>query len=263
VNCNIADINVQALKSGFIYRRDTGAYHCLYCGAAFERGVIVPEGEHLLDARKAAQSHLETAHGSAFRMLLAEDRRYTGLTETQKEILSSHYQGLSDKQIAAVTNTSPSTVRYQRFCFREKAKQAKVLLALSELLAEKRKQSDDEFTEIHAGATMIDERYMITEAEAQKVKRSFFLSLTPPKLRIFPPKQKSKLIILKVIAGLFDMTATYTEKQVNTILADIYDDYVTLRRYLIEYGFMDRKPDGSAYWLKSGTESGQSKAMNA
>jgi hypothetical protein len=31
----------------------------------------------------------------------------------------------------------------------------------------------------------------------------------------------------------------------------VYDDYVTVRRYLIEYGFLDRKDDGSQYWLKA------------
>ncbi|HSR04836.1 MAG TPA: DUF2087 domain-containing protein [Proteiniclasticum sp.] len=30
----------------------------------------------------------------------------------------------------------------------------------------------------------------------------------------------------------------------------IYDDHVLLRRYLIEYGFLDRTPDGSIYIRK-------------
>ena len=30
----------------------------------------------------------------------------------------------------------------------------------------------------------------------------------------------------------------------------MYEDYVHIRRYLIEYGFLDRKADGSAYWVK-------------
>ncbi|XID96077.1 DUF2087 domain-containing protein [Paenibacillaceae bacterium WGS1546] len=29
-----------------------------------------------------------------------------------------------------------------------------------------------------------------------------------------------------------------------------YDDYAVLRRNLVEYGWMDRLPDGSQYWLK-------------
>ena len=40
------------------------------------------------------------------------------------------------------------------------------------------------------------------------------------------------------------------EKEVNEILKTVYTDYVMLRRYLIELGYMDRNKDGSTYWLK-------------
>jgi len=39
---------------------------------------------------------------------------------------------------------------------------------------------------------------------------------------------------------------------VNEIIKNRYPDFVTIRRYLIEYGFMERKPNGSEYWLKEG-----------
>lgn len=39
-------------------------------------------------------------------------------------------------------------------------------------------------------------------------------------------------------------------KEFNEIIKTAYYDYVTVRRFLIEYGFLDRKPDGSQYWLK-------------
>ncbi|MMZ69439.1 hypothetical protein D1872_322810 [compost metagenome] len=48
----------------------------------------------------------------------------------------------------------------------------------------------------------------------------------------------------------FDTHKKYTEKEVNGILRTADTDYVTLRRYLIEYGFLDRKDDGSMYWVK-------------
>jgi len=37
---------------------------------------------------------------------------------------------------------------------------------------------------------------------------------------------------------------------VNEIIKSLIDDYVTVRRYLIEYGFMDRNKDGSEYRVK-------------
>jgi len=48
----------------------------------------------------------------------------------------------------------------------------------------------------------------------------------------------------------FDSSEKYTEKEVNQILESVYPDFVTLRRYLIEYGFLDRTADGSKYWVK-------------
>lgn len=41
------------------------------------------------------------------------------------------------------------------------------------------------------------------------------------------------------------------EQGLNQALEEFYEDYVLIRRYLIEYGFIDRKPDGSEYWLKN------------
>ncbi len=53
------------------------------------------------------------------------------------------------------------------------------------------------------------------------------------------------------IVRAFEPGRSYNEKQVNEILRDFEEDFVTLRRYLIEFGLMHRKPDGSQYWLSS------------
>jgi hypothetical protein len=60
----------------------------------------------------------------------------------------------------------------------------------------------------------------------------------------------SSFAVLQEIADEFQRGQAYTEKEVNQILKAVNDDYVTVRRYLIEYGYLDRKPDGSQYWLK-------------
>lgn len=104
-------------------------------------------------------------------------------------------------------------------------------------------------TEMHAGATMVDERYLATAEETQKIIRICFRSTQPLVLKTFPPKEKKKLVILNLIAQQFQPDRQYSEKEVNQILEEIYTDYVTIRRYLIEYGYMDRTVDCSAYWL--------------
>lgn len=65
------------------------------------------------------------------------DKKESGMTEVQKTLLQYIYEGKNDKEIAALTNTSASTVRHQRFVFREKARQAKIFLALYELALER------------------------------------------------------------------------------------------------------------------------------
>jgi hypothetical protein len=56
-------------------------------------------------------------------------------------------------------------------------------------------------------------------------------------------------VILQTIAAVFERNKTYSEREINAILAEIYDDYVTLRRYLIDYGFLGRTAGGREYWL--------------
>ena len=53
------------------------------------------------------------------------------------------------------------------------------------------------------------------------------------------------MFILTKIAEQFEFDREYTGKEVDVILKEIFDDYVSLRRSLIEYGFFNRTADGS------------------
>src|SRR5690606_30567120 len=90
--------------------------------------------------------------------------------------------------------------------------------------------------------------------EKQKVLSTYFKDGKDGKLDTFPSKEKRKLIVLQNIIQHFKVTKIYTEKEVNEILKQIYDDVVTIRRYLIEYGFMERNKDGSGDWGKGQKE---------
>lgn len=89
----------------------------------------------------------------------------------------------------------------------------------------------------------------ITELDILKVKETLLISRNPLKIKLFPAKEKRKYILLGMMCLLFDKEKKYNEKEVNDILREIYDDYATLRRYLIIYRFLDRTPDGSSYWV--------------
>jgi hypothetical protein len=48
----------------------------------------------------------------------------------------------------------------------------------------------------------------------------------------------------------FERNKRYDERELNSIIKEIYEDYATIRRYLIEYGFMERTSNCKEYWLK-------------
>jgi hypothetical protein len=65
----------------------------------------------------------------------------------------------------------------------------------------------------------------------QKVLTSFFTS--DGKLKNIPAQRKKRLIVLKEIANSFEIKRVYTEKEVNEILREFYEDVCTLRREFI------------------------------
>lgn len=194
-----------------------------------------------MEAERAASEHVQSEHGPMFKYLLNLDKKLTGLTDTQKELMTMFYSGLNDKEISERQGGSSSTIRHHRYKLREKEKQARIFLALMGLLSPK-----DEFIPIHKGATMVDDRYAITAQERDKIITNY---IRDGKLTEFPKKQKRKLVILKYLSERLEPNREYTEREVNAILNDFYEDYVTLRRYLIEYGFLNRDRDGSRYWV--------------
>ena len=243
-------MGVGDLENGF-FRDDTSdAYVCLFCGSRFEGGVVYPVNGTLLVGRSAAARHVADAHGDVFDLLLDLGKRHTGISDVQKTVLKRIYDGSSDGDIAReLGGKSLSTVRNHRYQLRKRQKEAKLFLALMSLLDKKGGNGGD-FVDFRSAITVQDERVIVTTDEAQKIINKYFDQGEGLRLLGFPKKQKTKLVILNRIAELFDRGRLYTEKEVNRILSAVYGDYVTIRRYLIDYGFLDRKQDGSEYWLR-------------
>lgn len=247
-NCEIED-----LKKGYTYDEKTCKYTCLICGKQFEKGIIYPIDNLYCDAEKATKLHIDKEHVSVFDYLINMNKKYTGLTEVQKELMKLLKEGKNDKQISEIMGSSTSTIRNHRFKMREKVKQAKIFLSLMKLFDESKKENsieNNEFIQIHKGATMVDERYVITEKEKEKVINNYFSGEDKMVLSTMPSKEKRKIIVLQHIAKNFKQGRKYTEKEVNTIIKRIYEDYALIRRYLVEYGFLDRTKDCKFYWVK-------------
>ena len=78
---------------------------------------------------------------------------------------------------------------------------------------------------------------------------SNFMTFEPMHLNVLPKKQNKKIAVLNMIVTLFDENKKYSEMEVNEILKPVYDDFVLIRRYLIDYKFLTREKDGSCYYV--------------
>ena len=241
-------LSAESLCSGI--SEENGVFTCVYCGRAVEAGEVFPVGGRFFDAGRAARLHAD-AHSDKLDRLLASGEKALSLTENQQTLLRLFASGMRDADIAKKLGVTPSTVRHQRFVFRERAKAAKLFLAVW-TLAEAGKKGKNTAAETllapHEGAKMVDERYVITEEENRKILENVFSSLEPLRLKVFSKKEKKKIVILRQVAAQFEEGRAYTEREVNAILQAIWEDYATLRRYLVEYGYLERTPDGARYW---------------
>jgi hypothetical protein len=61
-----------------------------------------------------------------------------------------------------------------------------------------------------------------------------------------PAQHKRRVAITKWLAARFELGVRYSEKEVNEIIQRVHHDSSSLRRYMIDYGFMQR--DHGVYW---------------
>lgn len=81
------------------------------------------------------------------------------------------------------------------------------------------------------------------DAYAKKVMATYVVN---GKLKQIPTQLKKVEVIIRWLAREFERDRQYTEKQVNEILKQHNEDYATLRRELVEMGYLDRK--NGVYW---------------
>ena len=77
--------------------------------------------------------------------------------------------------------------------------------------------------------------------------RAFFRN---GRLTEVPTKRSKRRIVLERIALEFDPGVRYHEKEVNAIVGRFFNDYASLRRYLVDEGFLGR--EGGEYWRTGG-----------
>lgn len=242
---------VEEVKKGFIENED--GYKCIICEEVFQHGRIYEIDSVLYDAGKAAELHVEEKHGIMLEYILDMNSSFTGISEVQRELIKLMAKGLNDKEIAKELGVAQSTIRNHRYKLREKEKQAKLFLAMMDLLSKEtnkkiNKLDKEIICDAPKTATTLDDRYNITDKEKKNIIENYMNENGG--LKSYPSKEKKKIIVLEEIVKNFSRGKMYSEKELNRILKRIYEDYATIRRALIEYGFIERTNDCSSYWIK-------------
>jgi hypothetical protein len=71
------------------------------------------------------------------------------------------------------------------------------------------------------------------------------------RLTQIPAQRARKLVILDRLVQEFDVGSRYSERQVNAILRRFHEDVASLRRFLVDEGFLDRA--AGEYWRSGGS----------
>ncbi len=86
--------------------------------------------------------------------------------------------------------------------------------------------------------------------EPEDHQRVLDRAIVDGRLEKLPTKRAKRLVVLDYLAQQFEPGERYGERQVNSMLRTFNDDTATLRRYLVDEGFLDRE-DGE-YWRSGG-----------
>ena len=155
-------------------------------------------------------------------------------------------QPYSVEQLAAILHLRPSTVSHHLSKLAEVglvSARADSYYNVYQLEEEKLQQTRMMFSQEDLAAVVED---VDLDAYDRQVVENY--STTDGRLKTIPSQRKKLEAILRYVVQAFEMDVHYSEKQVNEILSRFHDDVATLRRELIEYGFMDREDGGGAYW---------------
>jgi hypothetical protein len=86
----------------------------------------------------------------------------------------------------------------------------------------------------------------MTAREAQVLSRFF----RGDRLIELPAQRRKRLVVLERLALEFEVGVRYREPEVNATLRRFHDDHATLRRQLVDEGYLDRS--GGEYWRAGG-----------
>ena len=93
-----------------------------------------------------------------------------------------------------------------------------------------------------------EEDFAGADAETAKVLRAF---LRNGRIVRMPAHRSKRRVLLDHIVQVFEPGERYSENEVNAMLRAFTDDYVTVRRYLVDEDLLSR--ESGVYWRSGGT----------
>lgn len=85
------------------------------------------------------------------------------------------------------------------------------------------------------------------DEEEEAVLRRYFVG---GRLKEVPAKRGKRLAVLSRLAREFEVGVRYPEREVNAVLKRFHPDHASLRRFLVDEGFLSRQ--GGQYWRTGG-----------
>lgn len=72
------------------------------------------------------------------------------------------------------------------------------------------------------------------------------------RLTTIPRKMKDREMVFDYLCNKLGALGkeNFTEAEINSALKEVFDDYATLRRFLVDFGYIERDPYGKNYRLK-------------
>jgi biotin operon repressor len=161
--------------------------------------------------------------------------------ESRLRILGLLAEGpLVGKEIAARLDLTPPTVSHHM----RKLVDAGIVTATSDAQMQRYALNSDLLLDMRrAPLAQTPQEEPVGEQDADaayraKVLRKFF---DGERLKSIPAQRKQRVIVLQKLMERFDPSRTYPEREVNDLLRPAHDDVASLRREMVDYGFMTRE----------------------
>jgi len=233
---DLAKLTLTALTQG--WHHVANERQCNYCAANWTTETPL----------STITDHLNTVHGGNLNQLIHLKSRYNSLTAKQQDLLTAFATGIKDQALAEQLQIAAATIRHQKFTFREKAKRAKLYLAIYNQVFNSAVFDDEPTIKSKPVSPSIDSQLDTETATAEILQSYFDFATEPIKLKQLPQQPATLTIVLKRIAVELPVGQPLPLAVLNAYLQPIYFDYSMLRHQLVANGFLKMTPDGANYW---------------